>query len=66
MVQKVGAGLIDIDSDTLEYRHFLDMPLSVAEEAGPGAIFIELVLAVDDEHPAAQVLLEDEPEIVIQ
>jgi hypothetical protein len=65
MVQKVGAGLIDIDSDTLEYRHFLDMPLSVAEEAGPGAIFIELVLAVDDE-PPAQVVLEDEPEIVIQ
>ena len=65
MVAKIGAGLIDIDSDTLEYRHFLDIPLSVAEEAG-GAIFIELVLAVDDEHPAAQVLLEDEPEIVIQ
>src|SRR5262249_48813542 len=63
LVEKIGAGLVDIDSDTLEYCHFLDMPLSVAEEAAGGAIFIELVLAVDDEHPV-QLLLDDEPEII--
>jgi predicted O-methyltransferase YrrM len=64
LVEKIGAGRLVIDSDTLEYRHLLDTPLSVSEAAG-GAIFIELVLAVDDERPM-QLLLEDEPEIIIQ
>jgi hypothetical protein len=63
LVEKIGAGRLDIDSDTLEYRHLLDTPLSVSEAGG--AIFIELVLAVDDERPV-QLLLEDEPEIIIQ
>jgi predicted O-methyltransferase YrrM len=65
LAEKIGAGLLNIDSDTLDYCHLLDRPLSVVEEAGGGPIFIELVIAVDDDHPV-QLLLEDDPEIVIQ